>query len=119
MTGGVLTTAIGSEQFYQASIGVLSALLIAFVFQFKPSLRDLYAVLGRGDSVLLIPIVVSWLGSFIGGVAFSLAALQDCNGRACGSAGDFNNVLVGLIVASFYLLLAFVTAAIAAHREEA
>jgi hypothetical protein len=92
--------------------------LIAFVFQFKPFLRDLYAVLGRGDSVLLIPILVSWLGSFIG-VAFSLAALQDCNGRACGSAGDFNNVLVGLIVASFYLLLAFVTAAIAAHREEA
>ena len=119
MIGGVLTTAIGSEQFYQASIGVLSALLIAFVFQFKPFLRDLYAILGRGDSVLLIPILVSWLGSFIGGVAFSLAALQDCNDHVCGSAGDFNNVLVGLIVASFYLLLAFVTAAIAAHREEA
>jgi hypothetical protein len=119
VTGGVLANTTGSEQFYQASIGVLSALLIAFVFQFKPFIEDVYAILGRADSVLLIPILVSWLGSFIGGVAFSLGALQSCKDHSCGGSGDFNNVLVALIVASIYLVVAFVAAAIAAHRAEA
>lgn len=119
VTGGVVTTAEGTEQFYQAAIGVLSAFLIAFVFQFKPFMGDLDTVLGRAELLYISFILLSWLGAFIAGVAFSLVALQACKEHVCGDADDFNNVVIALSVAGLYMVVAFVTAAIAAHRRPA
>jgi len=116
-TDGVITDQQGSEQFYQAAIGVLGALLIAFTFQFKSFLQDLYFLIGKGDAFLIVPVLASWLTSFIGGMAFGLSALNCCSDKQCGSVSDFNNMIVALGVAGIYLVLTFVIGAVVAHLQ--
>jgi len=116
-TSGLVIEQQGSEQFFQAAIAVLGALIIAFVFQFKSFLQDLYYLVGRGDSFLIVPALISWLASFIGGIAFGLSALNNCDKNGCGSVSDFNNMILALGVAGLYLVLAFVVGAVVAHLE--
>jgi hypothetical protein len=106
---GALTDAQGSEAFYAGAIGLLGALVISVAFQIRMAADALWRFFGRGDTILMVAVLFSYLGALIGGGASALIALQDCDKNLCGSSENFNNVILALISGTTFLATVFIT----------
>ena len=107
-TFGILTSARGSEAFYNASIGILGALVIAIALQIRAAVDALLRLFGRGDYPLLVPMLFGYLATLISGGAAALSALQNCSSSGiCGSPDDMNTVIFALISGAAFLVAVF------------
>lgn len=97
-TLGIFTDSRGAEGFYNAAIGILSALVIAVALQVGVAVDVLWKFFGRGDYFLLAAMLFGYLATLVSGGVAALSALQTCSPKGiCGSPDDFNSVIFALI----------------------
>jgi drug/metabolite transporter (DMT)-like permease len=112
----VLAEGPGTPEFFSAAIGVLAALLIAFVFSFASVLRGFDRLINLRDP-LALAIVLGYLANLALGIGLALVALFHCDGEVCGGSQEADSVTGTLILGGVYLVAAVVAYVIEAMTE--
>lgn len=93
----------GTEPFFTAAAGVLSAVGIAVALQFHALLGGSLRA-ARGDRWLVLLLLLSYVFSLGLGISQSLTALNSCGPETCGTNAQFTNVVWALIAGGSVLL---------------